>query len=214
MTVKVLPTKYPQGGEKQLIQAVLNKEVPSDKLPMDTQTLVQNVGTAFAVYEAIYQDKPLIERIISVTGNGVKNPGNFRVKIGTKIKDLLAQAGFEDNGHTFIIMGGPMMGLPVLDLETPVIKSTSGILVLDQLYLKREYPCIRCGRCIEHCPAGLSPTEIAGACNRGDAPHLQKLYTLDCMECGCCSYVCPAGISLVQYLKLSKGLVREYARKP
>jgi len=209
----VLPTCYPQGGEKQLIQAVLEREVPSGGLPMDANALVQNTATAFAIYEAVYLEKPLIERITSVTGTGIKKPGNFKVKIGTKLKDILEQAGFEDDSSSLIIMGGPMMGLPVLDLDTPVIKSTSGILVIDKIKCKKEFPCIRCGRCIDYCPIGLSPTEIASAYNRDDMELFKKLHTMDCIECGCCAYICPAGNPLVQYLKISKLEIRKNAGK-
>ncbi|MBN1521895.1 MAG: electron transport complex subunit RsxC [Candidatus Aureabacteria bacterium] len=209
----VLPTRYPQGGEKQLIQAVLYKEVPSGGLPMDVQALVQNTATAFAVYEAVYYDKPLIERVVTVTGHNLKQPGNYRIKIGTKLRDVLSQAGYEENPSSLAVMGGPMMGLPVIDMDTPVIKSTSGILIIDKVRLKKEFPCIRCGRCIEHCPMGLSPTEIASSFNRKDMDGLNDLHVTDCIECGCCSYVCPAGIPLVQYLKLSKWELRKNAQK-
>jgi Na+-translocating ferredoxin:NAD+ oxidoreductase subunit C len=209
----VLPTQYPQGGEKQLIKVVLDREVPSGGLPMDVNALVQNVATAFAVYEAVYFEKPLIERIVSVTGYGLKKPGNYKVKLGTKLADILRQAGREEGKQSFVIMGGPMMGLPVLDMETPVIKSTSGILVIDDMVVKKEFPCIRCGRCIKHCPIGLSTTEIASAYNTNAVERMKKLNALDCIECGCCAYMCPAGIPLVQYLKLSKAEIRKNERK-
>ncbi len=209
----VLPTRYPQGGEKQLIKAILDKEVPSGGLPMDVNTLVQNTATAYAVYEAVYMEKPLTERIVTISGEGIKKPGNYKIKIGTKIIDALKQAGFEDDENKFIIMGGPMMGLPILDLEAPVIKSTSGLLVFNKLKIKKEYPCIRCARCISHCPIGLSPTEIASAYLTNNIDKLKALHAMDCIECGCCSYICPAGIPLVQYIKLSKGALRKNARK-
>ena len=180
---------------------------------MDSGALVQNTATANAVYEAVYLEKPLFERITTITGHGIKKPGNYRTRIGMKLKTLLEQAGFEEKDSSLVIMGGPMMGLPVLDLETPVIKSTSGILVIDELQLKKEFPCIRCGRCIDYCPIALSPTEIASAYNRNDMELFGKLNAMDCIECGCCAYICPAGIPLVQYLKLSKIQMRKNAGK-
>ncbi|MCK5706523.1 MAG: electron transport complex subunit RsxC [Candidatus Aureabacteria bacterium] len=211
--LNILPTRYPQGGEKQLIEAVLNKQVPSGGLPMDTSTLVQNIATSFAVYEAIYYKKPLIERLTTVTGDSLKKPGTYKVKIGTKLKDILREAGYDESSGSLVIMGGPMMGSPVLDLETPVIKATSGILVLDKIPMEQEYPCIRCGRCIFYCPIGLSTTEIPSAYNNNDIKQLQDLHVMDCIECGCCSYICPAGIPLVHYLKLAKVEIRKNARK-
>ncbi len=205
--IEVVPlkVKYPQGGEKQLIKTVLGKDVPSGGLPMDVGVVVHNIGTLFAIYEAIYLGKPLYERVITVTG-AVKNPGNYLVKIGTPIKDVLdfCQVDWDNVGK--IILGGPMMGISQQDIQTPVIKGTSGILVQtkDEVIEDEEAPCIRCGKCVEACPAYLLPTQIARVVKAQKWERLNELHIIDCIECGACSYVCPSKIPLVQYMKLGK----------
>ena len=202
-----LATKYPQGGEKQLIKAVLNKEVPPTKLPLDVGCVVQNVGTAYAIYEAIYQGKPLIDRVLTLTGSCVKNPGNFKVKIGTPIKEIIEKAalGFTSEPAK-IISGGPMMGMTQYTTDVPVIKGMSGILCLteDQTSTEDEGPCINCAKCVDVCPMRLIPTRLARAVKFGKIADTETYNIMDCMECGCCTYGCPAHISLVQYVKVGK----------
>ena len=206
LKVVKLKTRYPQGGEKQLIKTLLKKEVPSGGLPMDVGCVVDNVQTVFAVYEAVYFGKPLYERVVTVSGSFLKNPKNLKVRIGTPIKNLLEFCGLDTKRDIYkIIMGGPMTGVSQYDLDAPVIKGTSGILVLDRRFENdEENDCIRCSRCIEACPAGLMPCMIGlGAKNnRFDIAGLY--HPFDCIECGACAYVCPSRIPLVQYIKLAK----------
>jgi len=205
MEVIPLKVKYPQGGEKQLIKSVLGKEVPSGGLPMDVGVVVHNVGTLLAIYEAVKFAKPLYERVITVTG-AVKNPGNYLVRIGTPVKDILdfCHADWETIGK--IILGGPMMGISQQEAEVPVIKGTSGILVQSkgEVTQDEETACIRCARCVESCPAYLIPTQIAKVVKAEKWERLNALHIKDCIECGVCSYVCPSKIPLVQYIKLGK----------
>jgi electron transport complex protein RnfC len=204
--LKILKTHYPQGGEKQLIKAVLDREVPAGRLPFDVGVVVHNVGTVFAIYEAVYKNKPLYERIVTVTGSCLENPENLRVRIGTPIGELIEECGPLREEPVKVIMGGPMMGIAQYSLDTPVIKGTSGILLLTQKEagVQDEKFCIRCSRCVQHCPMRLMPSLINLSVLRQDWS-LAKLYgVLDCIECGSCSYVCPAKIDLVQSVKYAK----------
>jgi electron transport complex protein RnfC len=207
----VTHTKYPQGAEKMLIKAVLGKEVPSGGLPMDVGVVVSNVGTAVAVCEAVRDGKPLIERVVTVTGDGVKKPGNFLVKIGTTIKDLLEQAEGTAGNIGKCIMGGPMMGLAQPSLEVPVIKGTSGIVLLREAeYMKRgHYPCIRCSFCVQSCPVSLMPSTLSVIAEAKKWELAEKYGVNDCIECGCCTYVCPANRPIVQWIKTGKVKLRE-----
>ncbi len=204
--VVALKVKYPQGGEKQLIKAVVNREVPSGGLPVDVGCVVQNVGTAYAVYEAVQKNKPLIERVVTVTGKSVSKPSNFLVRIGTPVSNLIEKAGGlpEDTGK--IVNGGPMMGKAVKDLSIPVTKGTSGILIIksDEAKRPKTYNCIRCARCVFVCPMGLEPYLIKNMATVGMYEELQNERVLDCMECGSCSYGCPAGVPLLDYIRLGK----------
>ncbi|MCD5390918.1 electron transport complex subunit RsxC [candidate division NPL-UPA2 bacterium] len=208
--MKVLKTKYPQGGEKQLIKAILRKEVPSGGLPFDVGVLVSNVGTAFSCWEAVVSGKPLVERVITVTGPGVKEPKNLRVRIGTRVSDLIEACGGFNGKPGKIIMGGPMMGLTQFTDEVPVIKGTSGILVQTDVLWDEEIACIRCGKCIQSCPLYLMPTMISLYSKRGRLEEAKDYGALDCIECGACGYTCPARIPLVQWIKYAK---RELAKK-
>jgi len=204
--IKKLKTRYPQGGEKQLIKTLLNREVPSGGLPLDIGCLMHNVQTVFSIYEAVYLGKPLYERLITVSGDFLKEPKNVLVRIGTPIRDLLEFCGFDfkTSAHK-VIMGGPMTGVSQYDLDAPVIKGTSGILVLDKRFeIGKELDCIRCSRCIEACPAGLMPCMI-GLAAKNDRFDIATSYDpLDCIECGSCSFMCPSNIPLVQLIKLAK----------
>ncbi len=205
-----LKTRYPQGGEKQLIKTLLNREVPSKGLPLDIGCVVHNVQTVFSIYEAVYFTKPLYERVITLTGKFLKEPKNVLTKIGTPIKHLLEFCGldFKSSVHK-IIMGGPMTGVAQYDLDAPIIKGTSGILVLDKRFKsEEEIDCIRCSRCIEACPSGLMPCMIGLSVKNNRFDIADSYNPIDCIECGSCSYMCPSNIPLVQLIKLAKSRVK------
>lgn len=206
VNVGVCATKYPQGGEKQLIAAIAKREVPSGKLPVDVGCIVQNVGTVFAIYEAVMKNKPLYERILTVSGDACKHPANYRVRVGTPISYLIEKSGGLMEATTQVILGGPMMGNSVSNLNAPVTKLTSGILMLsDNLAGKEtEMDCIRCGKCAQVCPIGLEPFLIARLMRNNQTENLREAHVLDCIECGCCAYTCPARVPLLDYCKLAK----------
>lgn len=214
ISVHPLKVKYPQGGEKQLIKALTGREVPSGKLPLEVGCVVNNVGTAFAVYEAIQKNKPLFERVVTVTGKSVKKPSNFLVRIGTPIKELIEAANglLEDTGK--IISGGPMMGKAVLNTDIPVVKGTSGILLMPSGEAKRGEPntCIRCAKCVTVCPMGLEPFLISKTAKLGKFDIVEKEFVMDCIECGSCSYTCPSNIALLDYIRLGKNRVGQIIR--
>jgi Na+-translocating ferredoxin:NAD+ oxidoreductase subunit C len=203
--IKVLKSEYPQGGEKQLIKSVLGREVPAGKLPFDAGACVHNVGTAFAVYEAVCLGKPLYERVVTVTGSCVSGPKNILARIGTPIKDLIAFCGIARHPAK-IIAGGPMMGIAQFTDNVPVIKSTTGVLLLSEEEAKEaeELFCIRCGACLKACPANLMPTSINLAAQKQLWDQAKLYGASDCIECGLCSYVCPANINLVQSIRRAK----------
>lgn len=205
-----LKVRYPQGAEKQLIKTLLNREVPfSGGLPMDVGVIVQNVGTLSAIYKAVRFGRPLIERITTVTGSGVREPKNLRARIGTPIKALIEACGGVTSEVGKIIMGGPMMGVSQYSLEVPVVKGTSGILVqpLSEVEEGVAHPCIRCGSCVRACPARLMPTTLGVLAQLDMFEEAQRYDVMDCIECGCCNYVCPAKIPLVQLLRYAKAEV-------
>ena len=203
--LKVLKSQYPQGGEKQLIANVLKREVPSGKLPFDVGVVVHNVGTIYAIYEAVYLGKPLYERVVTVTGSCIKNTKNLLVRIGTPIKELIAYCGLQEEPAK-IIIGGPMMGIAQYTDEVPVIKSTTGIVLLDkkEAKIQEEEFCIRCGACVRNCPAGLMPCLINLASEKELWTEAKAYNAIDCIECGLCNYVCPANRTLVQSIKRAK----------
>lgn len=208
--VVTLKKKYPQGSEKQLIEALTGRRVPPGALPIDAGTIVDNVATAFSIWEAIYLRKPLTHRIVTVTGPSLTAPGNFLAPFGISIQTMIDQAGGlpEDTGK--VICGGPMMGQAVADTEAPTTKGTSGILILpaDVSERKDSGPCIRCANCVSACPMGLEPYLIMLQAQRSyweDAKHHDAL---SCLECGCCSYICPAHRPLLDYIKLAKNRIR------
>jgi len=206
-----LKTKYPQGGEKQLIKTLLNKEVPSGGLPLDIGIVVNNVQTIFAVYEAIYLKKPLYERVITVSGGFPNIAKNILVRIGTPIKDILDYCGLSQKLDIYkIVMGGPMTGVAQSNLNAPVIKGTSGILVMDKRFKlkEEELGCIRCSRCIEACPVGLMPCMIGLSSKKEKFDIADSYDPFDCIECGSCSFVCPSKIPLVQLVKLAKAKLK------
>ncbi len=204
-SLKVLKSSYPQGGEKQLIKSVLNKEVPRGKLPFDVGVVVHNVATIFAIYEAVYLGKPLYERVITVTGSCLHNPKNLLVRIGTPIAELIKFCGLKEEPAK-IIMGGPMMGIAQYTDQVPVIKSSNGVLLLtkEEAECGIEDYCIRCGACVRECPSGLMPCLINLASEKGLWSEAKDYGALDCIECGVCNYLCPANRLLVQSIKRAK----------
>ncbi|MFH1612439.1 MAG: electron transport complex subunit RsxC [bacterium] len=215
--IKVIPlkVKYPQGAEKQLIKAILNREVPSGGLPFDIGVVVQNVGTAFAIKEAVMEGKPLIERVITVTGKGIIKPQNLKVSIGALFKDVIEECGGYNGNLGKIIMGGPMMGIAQYTDEVPVIKGCSGILVFPQNEVKGkdEFSCISCGRCINACPMKLSPCFICDYIERENFESAEEYGILDCIECGCCSYICPSNRKIIHWVKYGKLELQQRKKK-
>lgn len=212
--VHALKVKYPQGGEKQLIKAVTGREVPSGGLPVDVGVVAFNVGTVFAVYEAVQKNKPLVERVVTVTGKNVKNPSNFRVRIGTPVLSLIEAAGGMSENTGKIVMGGPMMGKAVGSAEIPVVKGTSGILLMpdDQSSRKYQQPCVRCAKCVSVCPMGLEPYLLMPLAMQADYSRLESEHIMDCIECGSCSYTCPSDRALLDYIRLGKSNVGKIIR--
>jgi electron transport complex protein RnfC len=213
--VVALEVKYPQGAEKQLIDAVLDRQVPSGGLPMDVKVVVQNVGTAAAISEAVRKGRPLVQRITTVTGSIVKEPKNLLIRVGTPVSEAIAACGGLTAEPRKLILGGPMMGMTQHTDEVPVIKGTSGILLLgaDEVSTEPEGPCIRCGECVRACPMGLRPTDIATLSSAGLFQEAEAEDTLDCIECGSCSWGCPARITLVQWIRHAKGQIMSARRK-
>ena len=207
--VAALQTKYPQGGEKQLIYAVVNKEVPSGGLPMDVGVIVSNVATASQIAKTIKTGMPLIERIATVTGKGIKESKNLLIKIGTPIKDIIEQCGGYEGEPGKIILGGPMMGIAQHTDEVPAVKGTSGILVFDKegKQLLNPSNCIRCGRCVEICPANLQPIYISENSLSNRMEQAEKYRALDCIECGSCSYICPSKRPLLPSIRVAKNQI-------
>lgn len=212
--VVALRTRYPQGAEKQLIYALVGREVPSGGLPMDVGALVHNVGTCYSAWRAVAEGKPLVERVVTVVfGNSVEN---FWVPIGTLAKDLLTFAGVGLESIKKLIFGGPMMGVAQYTAEVPVVKGTSGIIAFSEQELStspRETSCIRCGKCIDACPVNLLPTKLYALAIANLFYDAKKLGALDCIECGCCSYVCPARLKLVHGIRFAKSEIMMQARK-
>lgn len=214
ITVAALKVKYPQGGEKQLIKAVTGKEVPSGGLPIAVGAVVSNVGTAFAVYEAVQKNKPLFERVVTVTGKGIAKPSNFKVRIGTATSELIEAAGGLPENSGKIISGGPMMGRSVVSLDVPVTKGTSGILIMQNEEAKRrEYmECIRCSRCVSVCPMGLEPYLLMTFGQKQIFNRAENERVMDCIECGSCSYTCPSNRPILDYIRFGKAKVGQIIR--
>jgi len=214
--IKIVPlkVKYPQGGEKQLIKAVVSREVPSGKLPIEVGCVVQNVGTTIATYEAVQKNKPLIERVVTVTGKSISKPCNLLVRIGTPISALVEAAGGFPDDTGKVIGGGSMMGKSLLSLDVPVVKGTSGILIMrdNDAHRKPEQSCIRCSKCTYVCPMGLEPYLLSRVSRLSKFDMAEKEGIMDCIECGSCQYTCPAAIPLLDYLRLGKNKTGQIIR--
>jgi electron transport complex protein RnfC len=210
-----LETKYPQGGEKQLIPAVLGREVPTGGLPLDVGVVVVNVGTASSIARAVLQKKPMTHRVIAVTGSGIRQPKNLLVPLGASYRHLIDFCGGITDEAERILAGGPMMGFTLGSLDVPVTKGTSGVTVLTAREIRRaeETTCVRCGRCVDVCPLKLVPTKIAMAARAGAWDVAERYYISACMECGCCAYECPASIPLVQLIRMGKAHLAATKRK-
>ena len=209
--VAALQVKYPQGSEKQLIKAILKREVPKGGLPMDVGVIVHNVGTIFAIYQAVQYDRPLIERVVTVTGKKIENASNFWVKIGTPIKDLVEEVGGMPEGTRKIVNGGPMMGKAIKNTDVPVTKGTSGILLIseDEASRQESKNCIRCGQCVFVCPMGLEPHLLMNLSEKGLFERLASEDAMTCIECGSCSYVCPSHRPLLDYIRFGKSIIKK-----
>jgi electron transport complex protein RnfC len=214
ISVVALKVKYPQGGEKQLVKALINREVPSGGLPIDIGVVAFNVGSVFAAYQAIQKNKPLIDRVVTVTGKSLVNPSNFLTRIGTPVKVLIDAAGGlpEDTGK--VVNGGPMMGRAISSLDVPVVKGSSGILVIPSAETGRNdvLSCVRCSKCVSVCPMGLEPYLLMSLSEREYFDRMEKEKVMDCMECGSCSYTCPSNRPLLDYIRLGKGKVTQLMR--
>ncbi|UCC48379.1 MAG: electron transport complex subunit RsxC [Gemmatimonadota bacterium] len=206
VTVHPLTVKYPQGAEKMLIKALLGREVPSGKLPLHVGVVVQNVGSVAAIAEVFETGLPLIERIVTVSGRGIRQPSNLIVPVGTKVRDLIAACdGLTEDAHE-IVFGGPMMGAPQASLDVPILKGTTGVIVLsrDETKPKESYACIRCGHCLDACPVFLNPQLLGQLALAGRYEETEAHHIWDCMLCGCCSYVCPSNIPLSQLFQVTR----------
>lgn len=210
ITILPLTVKYPQGAEKMLIQAVTGVEVPSGKLPVSVGVIVQNVGSVSAIAEVFETGLPLIERIVTVSGHGLNTPRNLIVPVGTKLRDLIAHCGGLTDDAAEVILGGPMMGQSVANLDAPVLKGTTGVVVLrrDEVRATEMYPCIHCGRCLDACPIFLNPSLLGDLARVGRYEEMSAEHLADCMLCGSCSYVCPSNIPLAQLFTASKAALR------
>ncbi len=207
--VVAVPTRYPHGSEKMLIKTILNREVPSGKLPMSIGVVVQNVGTAVAVCDAVRNGIPLIERVVTVSGSAIKEPKNLNLRIGTTFADAVEQCGGYKYPPEKLIMGGPFMGVTQYTADVPIIKGANGILAFtkEEINDGPESPCIRCGQCVEACPCGLNPSMLSILGERALVDEaLTEYHLLDCMECGCCTYLCPSKRKIVHYIRYTKKL--------
>jgi len=215
--LQVIPTIYPSGGERQLIKVITGQEVPAGRLPAEVDVLCHNVATAYAIYQAVYEAKPLISRIMTVTGQGIKQPQNLDVLIGTPIKDCITQCGGYIDEHCELIMGGPMMGIALSSDHIPVVKASNCLLVMRTEDInttgKQHMPCIRCAKCVEVCPVNLLPQQIYWYASSKNMDRAQDHHLFDCIECGCCAYVCPSDIPLVQYYRFAKTEIRARERE-
>lgn len=215
ISVQALKVKYPQGGEKQLIKAITGREVPSGRLPLDVGVIVQNAGTAYAVYEAVQKNKPLVERVVTITGKSISRPGNYLVRIGTPVSALIEAAGGLPENAVKIVSGGPMMGKAIGNTQVPVVKGMSGLVVFSAGETERKQygPCIRCSKCISVCPMGLEPYLLMALSQKVLYEKAGENRITDCIECGSCSYICPSYRPLLDYIRLGKSAVVKMIRE-
>lgn len=215
ISVAALKVKYPQGAEKMLIRAALGREVPTGCLPLDVGVVVNNVGTAIATANAVTRQKPLVERVVTVTGDGIREPKNIVARIGTPFQNLIEFCGGLVDDTVKVIMGGPMMGVAQSSLSVPVVKATSGILCLTNasVTVVKQYPCIQCGNCLQACPMNLIPTRLARLSEVNNYETAEEFGILNCIECGSCAFVCPSRIPLVHWMRIGKLRVNEIKRK-
>ena len=215
--VEALKVQYPQGGEKQLIDAIIRRQVPSGRIPIEVGTVVINVGTTFAVYEAVQKNKPMIERVMTITGKDAPNPGNYLVRLGVYLQNVVDEAGGIPAGTGKIVGGGPMMGRSFMNLNVPMAKGSAGVLFIrdEEAVRKPMKNCIRCTKCVTVCPMGLEPFLLMNQSERNMWPEMEKDRVMDCIECGSCSYTCPSNRPLLDYIRYGKttvgGIIRSRA---
>lgn len=214
ITIETLKTKYPQGAEKMLIKAITGREVAPGKLPFDAGAAIQNIGTAIAIYDAVVKGEPQLTAALTVSGKGIKNPKNLIVKVGTTLSDIIDYCGGVTDDANKVVVGGPMMGVAQYDFSAPVMKATSGILVLtsDEVNAHEQTACLRCGMCVDVCPLNLTPTKLARLTQVEKLEEAEQLGITVCMECGTCTFNCPANIPLVQWIRLGKQRVQAMQR--
>jgi electron transport complex protein RnfC len=212
--IEATRTRYPQGSEKQLIQSLTGRNVPARKLPMDVGVVVQNVATAIACQRAIRFRAPLLDRVVTVSGSGIKEPKNIRAPLGTSLDEIVQACGGMSEGVVKILAGGPMMGRTIPSLDMPLIKATNGLLLLRaaETYLGSFQACIQCAKCLEVCPLGLEPNRISVLVEAGRPLETETYGTSECFECGCCSYACPSHRPLVQFIQVAKSAYRKSAQ--
>ena len=213
--VEPLKVKYPQGAEKQLIKAITGRSVPSGKLPIDVGCVVNNVGTAFAVYEAVQKNKPLVENIMTVTGKSLAQQHNYQIRIGISYSDIVNHIGGLPDDTAKLVSGGPMMGKAIVNLDAPTTKGASSLLVITDKEAERaeERDCIRCGKCMEACPMGLEPYLFSALINNDKVQEAVDNHLMDCIECGCCIFTCPANKPLLDEIRFAKGKFRQMQQK-
>lgn len=215
INVVAVKTKYPQGSEKQMINAVVGRQVPSGGLPSDIGVVVLNIDTVWAIADVVNKGLPLIYRIVTFSGGAAKSPKNYMVRLGTSVKDLIEAAGGVEEEPSKILLGGPMMGTAIYDTEIPVVKGTGAVVALTEKEIKSTEPtvCIRCAKCVDGCPMNLQPLMLRAYSIKNDYVNLKKYHILDCIECGACAYVCPGRQNPVQYIRNNKSKVMELVRK-
>ncbi|NLI72955.1 MAG: electron transport complex subunit RsxC [Bacteroidales bacterium] len=215
ISVEPLKVRYPQGGEKQLIDAILKRQVPSGKIPIEVGAVVMNVATTFAVYEAVQKEKPLIERVMTISGKDVKKPGNYLVRLGVYLSEVVKQTGGVPKGTGKIIGGGPMMGRSLMNLDVPMAKGSAGIVFVNEkeALRKKDKNCIRCAKCVTVCPMGLEPYLLMNQSEREMWIEMERNRVMDCIECGSCSYTCPSNRPLLDYIRYGKSTVGLRIRK-
>ncbi|MEM9325879.1 MAG: electron transport complex subunit RsxC [Bacteroidota bacterium] len=214
ISVEALRVQYPQGGERQLIEALLGREVPSAGLPHDVGAVVHNVGTTYSIYLAVQKNQPLVERVVTVTGKDVEKPSNFMVRVGTPVAEVIAAAGGVPTGTGKVINGGPMMGKAINDLQVPITKATSGLLLIpeEESHRSEVYNCVRCGKCIEACPMGLEPYRLMLLSKGKNHDKAKEEHIMDCLQCGSCSFICPSNRPILDYIRLGRSKLKKVSQ--